>query len=93
MGGAIFRPFSEIFKYSLLGSSKLLELLKSFFEKQSADLMIAIIEETIKAFVEEDRAYWLKLYHFAGEIDTAVFNRLQAEHTKYFKELDELDNS
>ena len=52
-----------------------------------------IIEETIKAFVEEDRAYWLKLYHFAGEIDTAVFNRLQAEHTKYFEELDELDNS
>lgn len=52
-----------------------------------------IIEETIKAFVEEDRAYWLKLYHFAGEIDTAVFNRLQAQHTKYFEELDELDNS
>ena len=28
-----------------------------------------IIEETIKAFVEENRAYWLKLYHFAGKID------------------------
>ena len=52
-----------------------------------------IIEKTIKAFVEENRGYWLKLYHFAGEIDTAVFNRLQAEHTKYFKEVDELDNS
>ena len=52
-----------------------------------------IIEETIKAFVEEDRAYWLKLCHFAGEIDTAVSNRLQAEHMEYLTELDELDNS
>ena len=47
-----------------------------------------IIEETIKAFVEENRAYWLKLYHFAGKIDTAVFNKLQIEHTQYLKELD-----
>ena len=52
-----------------------------------------IIEETIKVFVEENRAYWLKLYHFAGEIDTAVFNKLQTEYIEYLKELDELDNS
>ena len=32
-------------------------------------------------------------YHFAGKIDTAVFNQLQAEHMEYLKELDELDNS
>jgi hypothetical protein len=51
-----------------------------------------IIEEAIKAYAEND-AYWLKLYHFAGEVDTAVFNRLQAEHTEYLNELDELDNS
>ncbi len=51
-----------------------------------------IIEETVKAYAEND-AYWLKFYHFAGEVDTAVFNRLQAEHTEYLKELDELDNS
>ena len=49
-----------------------------------------IIEEAVKAYAEND-AYWLKFYHFAGEVDTAVFNRLQAEQTKYFKELDELD--
>lgn len=49
-----------------------------------------IIEETIKAFVEENRADWLKLYHFAGEIDTDVFTILQAEYTKSLKELDEL---
>jgi hypothetical protein len=51
-----------------------------------------IIEETVKAYAEND-AYWLKFYCFAGEVDTAVFNRLQAEHTEYLKELDELDNS
>ena len=51
-----------------------------------------IIEETVKAYAEND-AYWLKFYHFAGEVDTAVFNKLQAEHTEYLKELDELDNS
>ena len=51
-----------------------------------------IIEEAVKAYAEND-AYWLKFYHFAGKVDTAVFNRLQAEHTEYLKELDELDNS
>ena len=52
-----------------------------------------IIEKAIKAFVEENRAYWLKVYHFAGKIDTVVFNKLQDEQTEYLKELDELDNS
>ena len=51
-----------------------------------------IITKAIKAYASDD-AYWLKLYHFAGKIDTAVFNKLQAEHTEYLKELDELDNS
>ena len=32
-----------------------------------------IISETIEAYASEE-AYWLKLYHFAGKIDTAVFN-------------------
>ena len=51
-----------------------------------------IIEETLKAYAEND-AYWLKLYHFAGKINKTVFNQLQAEHIEYLKELDELDNS
>jgi len=51
-----------------------------------------IISEAIEAYAS-DEAYWLKLYHFAGKIDTAVFNQLQAEHMEYLKELDELDNS
>jgi hypothetical protein len=51
-----------------------------------------IIEEAVKAYAENN-AYWLKLYHFAGEVDTAVFNRLQGEHTEYLNGLDELDNS
>ena len=50
-----------------------------------------IISEAIEAYAS-DEAYWLKLYHFAGKIDTAVFNQLQAEHMEYLKELDELDN-
>jgi len=52
-----------------------------------------IVEEAVKAYAEYHDGYWLKLYHFAGEIDKTVFNKLQAEHTKYLKELDELDNS
>jgi hypothetical protein len=51
-----------------------------------------IIYEAIQAYAS-DEAYWLKLYHFAGKVDTAVFNQLQAEHMDYLKELDELDNS
>lgn len=51
-----------------------------------------IITEAIQAYASSD-AYWLKLYHFAGKVDTAVFNHLQSEHTEYLKELDELDNS
>ena len=52
-----------------------------------------IIVETITAYAEKDDAYWLKLYHFANDIDTFVFNQLQAKHIEYLKELDELDNS
>ncbi len=51
-----------------------------------------IITEAIEAYASDD-GYWLKLYHFAGKIDKTVFNTLQAEHTEYLKELDELDNS
>ena len=51
-----------------------------------------IIEEAVKAYAEND-AYWLKFHHFVGEVDIAVFNQLQAEHTEYLKEFDELHNS
>ena len=51
-----------------------------------------IIEEAIQAYAEND-AYWLKFYHFGGEVDMAVFNQLQTDHIEYLKELDELDNS
>jgi len=56
-----------------------------------------IIEETVKAYAERKDGYWLKFYHFAGEIDETVFNKLRAqdieEELKELKELDELDNS
>ena len=51
-----------------------------------------IITEAIEAYAK-NHAYWLKYYHFAREIDTGVFNKLQDEQTEYLKELDELDNS
>ena len=57
------------------------------------ELTKEIIEETLKAYAEHDDGYWLKLYHFADKIDKTVFNKLQAEHIEYLKELDELDNS
>ena len=51
-----------------------------------------IIEESVKAYAEND-AYWLKYYHFGGEVSIAEFNRLQAEHTEHLKGSDKLDNS
>lgn len=54
-----------------------------------------IITEAIEAYAEEDDAYWLKYYHFATEIDIAVFNQLQARQIKeseQFKLLDSLDD-
>ena len=51
-----------------------------------------IITEAIQAYASDD-AYWLKLYHFAGKVDTAVFNQLQDEHTEFLQELDELNNA
>ena len=50
-----------------------------------------VIEETIRAYAEENNGYWLKLYHFASKIDMSVFDKLQAEHEKHLKKLDELD--
>lgn len=51
-----------------------------------------IITEAIEAYASDD-AYWLKLYHFADQIDKTIFNKLQAEHMEFLKELDELANS
>lgn len=42
-----------------------------------------IIKEAITAYIEDKPdAYWLKLYHFATDIDIAVFNQLQAQEIK-----------
>jgi hypothetical protein len=51
-----------------------------------------IVEETIQAYAEENDGYWLKLYHFAGEIDKGVFDKLQTEHVEYLKKLNELSD-
>ena len=40
-----------------------------------------IITEAIEAYAK-DNAFWLKLYAFANEIDSSVFDELQAKHVK-----------
>jgi hypothetical protein len=50
-----------------------------------------IIEETLKAYAEEYDGYWLKFYHFAGQINKTVFDQLQAEDIKESQESDELN--
>jgi predicted DNA-binding protein len=40
----------------------------------------AIIQEAIEAYIDDKAdGYWLKLYHFAPDIDIAIFNQLQAQ--------------
>ena len=42
-----------------------------------------IIQEAIKAYIDDKpEGYWLKLYHFATDIDIAVFNQIQAQEIK-----------
>lgn len=47
-----------------------------------------IIVETLTAYVEENESYWLKFYHFADDIDPAIFDQLQAEHIEELKKLE-----
>jgi hypothetical protein len=48
-----------------------------------------IILEAIQAYAE-DEGFWLKLQHFAIEIDISILNKMEAEHRKEL-ELDDLD--
>jgi len=84
----------------VVGTAKNLEWLmdkekKNFFEPGHPFVIVKkitkeVIEETIRAYAEEDNGYWLKLHHFAGDIDMSVFDKLQAEHEEHLKKLDEL---
>jgi hypothetical protein len=39
-----------------------------------------IIYEAIKAYIDDKpEGYWLKLYHFARDMNRAVFNKIQAQ--------------
>ena len=41
------------------------------------------IQEAIKAYIDDKpESYWLKLYHFAPDIDVAVFDQLQAQESE-----------
>jgi hypothetical protein len=40
------------------------------------------IIQTIKAYLETADGYWLKLYHFAADIDPRLFKQLEAEAKK-----------
>lgn len=48
-----------------------------------------IITEAIEAYAE-DNPYWFKWYHFADEIDPAVFDKLQNKNIEYLRELEKL---
>lgn len=99
----VFVELEDNYTYTVVvATSKNIESLMdkdkmNYFEPGSPFIIVKkltkeIITEAIQAYASDD-AYWLRLYHFAGKIDTAVFNKLQAEHTEYLKELHELDNS
>lgn len=60
------------------------------------ELTKEIIEETVQAYAEKSDGYGLKSYHFEGEIDETVFDKLKIENIEYEKEcrkLEELDES
>ena len=53
-----------------------------------------IIEQAVKAFAEESRGYWLKMYHFGGcggVIDKSIFDQLRAKHNEESVKLNQLD--
>lgn len=50
-------------------------------------LTMKVIKEAIETYAEND-AYWLKLYHFAADIDLDVFDKLQKDQAKYDEEFD-----
>ena len=41
-----------------------------------------IVVEAIKAYAAKDDGFWLKLRHFATELDVSIFNKLEAEDRK-----------
>ena len=48
-----------------------------------------IIQEAIKAYIDDKpEVYWLKLYHFAPDIEITVFDQLQAQEIKESVEFD-----
>jgi hypothetical protein len=48
-----------------------------------------IIHEAIQGYMDDcPNGYWLKLYHFATDIDIAVFNQLQAQEIKESAQFD-----
>ena len=70
-------------KMNYFGPSYLLILVKKLTKE--------IITEAREAYAE-DNVDWLKWYHFADEIDPAVFDRLQNKHNEYLKELAGLED-
>jgi len=45
----------------------------------------AVIVETIKAYASKRDGYWLKLHHFAANIDPTIFKKLQDEKNEFYK--------
>jgi hypothetical protein len=94
------------FTVSIATTNHLLERMnqeKSNFSNPSELVIVVrkltqeIITEALESYAE-DNAFWLKLHHFASEIDISVFDKLQAKHVKESIEfnllsgLDDLEN-
>jgi uncharacterized FAD-dependent dehydrogenase len=67
----------------------------NFFQPGQMEIIVRkltkeIITEAIEAYAENN-AFWLKLHHFGIEIDSSVFDELQAKHEKELIEYDLLD--
>ena len=45
-----------------------------------------IIIEAIQAYTTKDNDFWLKLRHFSSELDVSIFNKLETEDSKKWKE-------
>lgn len=50
-------------------------------------LTMEIIEKAIDAHTQ-DNAYWLKLHHFSGSIESDMFKKLQEDDDKLYDSLD-----
>lgn len=50
------------------------------------DLTKEIVKQAIQVYAEKNDGYWLKFYHFAGDIDKTIFEELQAKRIQKLRD-------